>query len=224
MPQTSLFRLAPALLALGCASAAPPVVRTVPMDSNSPLASSWAAVLQQPLADVPPALSDVVRNALAAPTEVRPSTVASEASTVERRLLSSRLLPLALEASADPMLVEVADSLRAGGDPAEVLESAVAEMRARRITCRAYRGVIFGGHHGRPAARTENAFVALEIVYFYIRGHERDVPNDPIHCASDGAPTAALQPQLVPYLAVAAAADPRTVRAAVGSLLNELHR
>lgn len=216
MPQPPLFVACGLLVA--CASSAP-LVRSVPVDDTNEDARLWAAVLSRPLTADPPTLSEAVRQSLVAPTEL----VAAHAQGPEdSTLLATRILPLALEPSMHPVLVDAAERLRSGDAPADVLEATVAEMRERRITCRAYRGVLFGGHPGRDAARDENAFIALEIVYFHLRGHEDGAPPDPIDCGNE-APTALLRPQLVPYLAVAAGAEPTEVRASVAALLEAMH-
>ncbi len=218
MLQRTLPFALPALLA--CASS-PPLVVSVPVDLDDDDSRAWVAVLREPLTLDPPTLSDAVRHSLAAPTEAIPAQRSDDEEANE--VLATELLPLALGSSMHPVLEAAAARLRSGEPALEVLEETVAEMRQRRITCRAYRGVLFGGHPGRDPARDENAFIALEIVYFHLRGHEANAPADPIDCANE-APTAVLRPQLVPYFAVAAGASPSEVRASVANVLNALSR
>ncbi|MEM9074630.1 MAG: hypothetical protein AAGE52_39410 [Myxococcota bacterium] len=215
------MRLLPLALLTACAAAPNPVV-SVPVDLDDDESRYWAAVLREPLRIDPPTLSELVRNSLASPTELVDARRVADADARERRYLAKELLPLALSSSMHPVLVAAAEELRHADDPLPVLEQTVASMRQRRITCRAYRGVLFGGHEGRDVGRDENAFVALEIVYFYLRG-EDNAPQDPIDCGTE-APTALLRPQLVPYLAVAAGAEPAEVRASVASLLRSMYR
>ena len=216
MPQR--LPLAACGLLVACASS-PTLVRSVPVDSSDEDSQLWAAVLREPLTADPPTLSDQVRHALVAPTETTPARLRADHDADV--ILATRILPLALATSMHPVLERAARRLRDGDAPDEVLHETLTDMRDRRITCRAYRGVLFGGHPGRDAARDENAFVALEIVYFHLHG-ERGAPADPIDCGNE-APTALLRPQLVPYLAVAAGAEPDAVRASVAELLEAMH-
>jgi len=205
---------------LACASSAPGRPSILPRDASSAVAARWARVLAEPSDAANPTYSELVRGSLATEVRFREATLAHPAA--EREHLVRTLLPIAMEASGDDDMRRFAGRLRRGSDPAEeVLFDAVVALRGRSIACPAYRAVIYGSDQ-RPASRLEDAFVALEVTAFAVGALADGDDELPGGCGRRP-PTAALEPTVVPYLAVAAGADPDDVQTAIADLLLALH-